>query len=214
MRRVLLVTATLVVAAGSLAIAQRITWSFDEGAPGRPPAGFEFGEGSTRGWQIVRDGANSVLLHASPGRAGVDIATVEGTAPANVAVSARLRFPDDASAAGIVWRYRDADNYHAVVLDLRAQNVRIYRVAGGNRARLEDEDDLELEPAAWHTVKVEDAGMRMRVWIDGVPVAGARDRMRAEPGAVGLWSAGDARVWFDDLHVEPVSDVPRSNRRD
>jgi hypothetical protein len=125
-----------------------------------------------------------------------------------------LRFPESPNAAGLAWRYRDRDNYYGLALDLHAQNVRIYRVVAGNRTRLEDEDDLELDPSTWHTLKIEHEGMRMRVWVDGVPVADGRDRTRPEPGAVGFWTAGDSTVWFDDLRAEPLRESVRTNRRD
>jgi hypothetical protein len=146
---------------------------------------------------------------------GIDLAVASGTSFGTLALSARLRFPDAAHAAGIAWRYRDPDNYYSLALDLRAQSLRIYRVFSGNRTRLEDEDDLELDPMAWHTLKVEDNGSRMRVWLDGVPIADARDRSQREPGAVGVWTSGDATVWFDDVQAEPLAASSRGgNRRD
>ena len=206
-------TAALVVLGGDHVFPQRAAWTFDDMAPGRPPAGFVFSDAATA-WQVARDGSNAVLAHTAQGGAAAHLAIVESTSIGSVSLSARLRFPEGPGAAGIAWRYRDAANYYAVALDLRAQNVRIYRVVAGNRTRLEDEDDFELDAASWHSVKVEDDGLRVQVWIDGVPVAGARDRARPEPGAIGVWTAGDAGVWFDDLRAEPRSDAPRSNRRD
>jgi hypothetical protein len=129
-------------------------------------------------------------------------------------VSVRLRFPRASGSAGLAWGYHDASNYYAAALNLQSQEVRIYRVVAGNRTRLEDEDDLELDAAAWNTVKVRHDGTRMRVWINGVPVVSARDRNPARAGAVGLWTAGDAAVWFDDLQVDAVPEPPRSNQRD
>jgi hypothetical protein len=113
----------------------------------------------------------------------------------------------------LVWRYRDPDTYYLTTLDLREQEVRIYRVAAGNRTRLGDEDDLELNDNTWHLLKVEHRGTRMRVWIDGVPASDARDRTVQEPGAIGLWTTGDAAAWFDDLAVEPAP-PERDRRRD
>jgi hypothetical protein len=217
MNKLTLVTAALVVLGGGQVSPQRLTWTFDETPPGRPPHGFVFSDPTTgppAAWLVVRDGSNAVLAPAPRTRGGAALAIAEGAAPINVTVSARLRFPEAAGTAGVAWRFRDPQHYYAIALDLRAQNVRLYRVVGGNRTRLENEDDLELDPGAWHTVKVEDSGMRMRVWIDGVPVAEARDRSSPEPGAVGFWTATDAAVLFDDLHVEPLGERPRRARPD
>jgi hypothetical protein len=180
--------AVLVLATGS-ALQQGTAWSFEDLPAGRPPPGFVFASTPNEQaaqWVVVRDGSNSVLAHVQQGRPGPQLAVIEGTSFANVTVSARLRFAEGAGSAGLAWRYRDADNYYLVALDLRAQDVRIYRVVGGNRTRLEDEDDLELDAGSWHALKVEHQGMRMRVWINGVPVANARDRTPQEPGAIAL----------------------------
>ena len=201
---------------GGSALQQGAAWSFDDVPAGRPPPGFVFASSPTEQagqWVVLRDGANALLAQTQRGRPGVHLAVVEGTSFADLTVSARVRFSEGPGSAGLAWHYRDADNYYFVALDLRAQDVRIYRVAGGNRTRLEDEDDLELDPGAWHLLKVEHRGMRMRVWIDGVPVADERDRALQEPGAVGFWTTGDAVTWFDDLRVEPVIESERDRRR-
>jgi hypothetical protein len=211
-------TAALVALAAGTLSSQRSSWSFDDVSPGRTPPGFTFIDGQPAqpaAWQILRDGVGTVLAHGAQARSGIDLAVVSGTSFGSVALSARVRFPDAAHAAGIAWRYRDPANYHSLALDLRAQSLRIYRVVAGNRTRLEDEDDLELDATAWHTLKVEDSGTRMRVWLDGVPVADARNRSLQEPGAVGVWTSGEATVWFDDLQAEPLPATSRGgNRRD
>ena len=216
MRRVAVATAALIVLAGAAVPAQRVAWTFEDTPAGRPPQGFVFADGQTgtpAAWHVVRDGSNAVLAHVPDARGGVALAIAPGSPLASSSLSARLRFPEGPSVAGITWRHRDPQNYYSVALDLRAQSVRIYRVVAGNRTRLEDEDDLELDPAAWHTVKVEDTGGRMRVWIDGVPVVDGRDRSSPEPGAIGVWTNGDATAWFDDLHAQPLAEPSRNNRR-
>ncbi|NOT26029.1 MAG: DUF1080 domain-containing protein [Acidobacteria bacterium] len=210
-------TATLItIAAGTLS-SQRASWTFDDMPPGRVPQGFMVTDGQpaqAAAWIVQREGSDTFLSHTAQTRNGIDLAVASGTSLGNVSLTARIRFPETAHAAGIAWRYRDPGNYYSVALDLRAQNVRIYRVFAGNRTRLEDEDDLELDPSAWHTLKVQDDSNRMRVWLDGVPVVDTRDRSLHEPGAVGVWTTGDATVWFDNLQVEPLAESSRGNRRD
>jgi hypothetical protein len=198
--------AALALLAGGGVSSQRQAETFDDSAVGRPPQRLALipepgADGSP--WQIAREGANHVLTHSSRSGGSTDYATVKDLALSDVALSVRVRFPGAAEAAGLAWRFRDVENHYLASLDLRAQRVRIYRVAGGTRTRLESEDDLELDPAAWHTVKVEHVGTRVRVWIDGVPAADATDRASATPGAIGVWTPADALVWFDELRVEP-----------
>jgi len=195
-------------------VAQRAAWSFDDLPAGRPPAGFLFASSpKDQGgqWTVLRDGTNGVLGQLRQGQAGAQMAVVEGSSFADLVLSVRVRLLEGARSAGVVWRYHDADNYYLARLDLREQDVRIYRVVAGNRTRLEEEDDLELEAGAWHLLKVEHQGTRMRLLINGVPVADARDRAGQEAGAVGLWTTSDSVVWFDNLSVEPI---PMERERD
>ena len=102
---------------------------------------------------------------------------------------------------GLVWRYQDALNYYAVQLNLAEQELSVYRVVRGNRIRLEREDDLELDPEAWHSLRVVQDGESMRVYLGGIRVFGDRDRSAREPGGAGLWASGDASVSFDDFVI-------------
>jgi hypothetical protein len=197
----------LPVATGAAVIEQRTTWSFDDLPAGRPPPGFVFVSAlkdQAVQWGLVRDGTNGVLGQLGKGQSGVQLAVAEGTLFGDLVLSARLRFMEGARSAGLVWRYRDQDNYYLATLDLREQEIRIYRVVAGNRTRLADEDDLELDEKAWHLLKIEHRGARVRVWINGVPASDARDRTFQERGGVGLWTTGDTVAWFDDLFVEPA----------
>lgn len=198
-------------------VAQRTEWSFDDLPAGRPPAGFLFASSpkdQSGGWIVVRDGTNSVLGQLRQGRSGVQLAVVEGPSFADLVLSVRVRLLDGARSAGVVWHYRDADNYYLARLDLREQDVRIYRVVAGQRTRLEEGDGLELQAGAWNVLKVEHRGTRMRLLINGVPVGDARDRTGQEGGAVGLWTS-DSVAWFDDLSVQPApGERGRGDRRD
>lgn len=198
-------------------VAQRTAWTFEELPAGRPPAGFLFA-GSPKDqsgqWSIVRDGTNSVLGQLRQGQSGVQLAVVEGSSFADLVLSVRVRLLEGARSAGVVWHYRDADNYFLARLDLREQDVRIYRVVAGQRTRLEEEDGLELQAGSWNVLKVEHRGTRMRLLINGVPVADARDRTGREGGAVGLWTS-DSVAWFDDLSVQPApAERGRGDRQD
>ncbi len=219
-RAAVLVLALLLMTSGAAA-QQGATWSFDDRPDGAPPPAFVFASGpedQAGEWIIRREGSNGVLAQVRLGRPGAQLAVVEGTSFADLILSTRIRFAEGAGSAGLVWRYRDAENYYLAALDLRTQAIRIYRVVRGNRTRLEDEDDLELDATIWHALKVEHQGMRTRVWINGVPIANARDRTLQGAGAIGLWTAGDSVAWFDDLHVEEDLRVepartPERNRR-
>jgi hypothetical protein len=201
------VSAMVLVAAG-LGAAEAV-WTFDQDAAGRPPAGFTFHvarDAAPARWWVAREAGNGFLVHgggAAPG--GFALAILE-TPPSNAAaVSARTRLDGGGGAVGVAWRVQDADNYYLARLDLegRKQDLGLYRVVNGNRVRIDGEDDLELDAAAWHTLKVVQEADQIRVYLGGIRVLRARDRTFVKVGAMGLWCSGDAVAHFDDLRVGP-----------
>src|SRR5687768_7052041 len=155
----LLVTAALAltVTAGS---ADDVLRSFDQDPVGAAPPGFTLAAArlATPGrWLIRAEGASRYLAHLSEpaGSEGFALALLDIAAPRELRISARIKLADGARVGGLVWGYQDADNFYAVALDLNQQAVSLYRVSGGNRIRLELEDDLELDRDAWHVLRVE-----------------------------------------------------------
>lgn len=184
--------------------------TFDLETPQLPPAGFVFGAmrqpGSGR-WLVDREGTNGVVTHvADPAAQGYALALATEAVGADLDVSVRLRFTGPNRTAGLVWRAIDDQNFHALVLDLGANTLSVYRVASGNRIRLDLADDLELDPLAWHTLKVTHDDDEIRVSLGGIGVFRERDRRDRAPGQplrAGLLAGGTTDVRFDDLRIEP-----------
>ena len=193
------------VTAGAADVLHR---TFDQDTVGSPPPGFTFSAARlTRPgrWLVRADGTNRYLAHvAEPGSGeGFAMALADGVPPRDLRLSARVRLAAGARIGGVVWRYQDPDNFYAVALDLSAQEIALYRVSRGNRIRLEFEDDLELDPEAWHVVRVEHTDGRIRVALGGIGVMRARAREEtAQDGRAGVWASGAASAWFDDLSAQ------------
>jgi hypothetical protein len=193
-----------------------VTHTFDREGPGPLPAGFELAamrQDTPGTWLVRRDGANGVLVHQSADNAsGFALALAPGVPLRDVQTSVRLRLNSGARAGGLVWRYADASNFYGAILDLAQAEVVLFRVTAGNRTFLEREDDLELDPAAWHTLKVVHDESRIQVSLGGIRVFEERDRRSEQdtaPGKTGVIAAGAAEVWFDDLRIEPDRDRRR-----
>ena len=107
-------------------------------------------------------------------------------------------------AAGIAWRVRDAGNYYAARLDLADDEFILYKFVRGNRVRLARLTNLRLPDSAWHELAIEHDAERIRVWLNGIPVASERDDAPAEAGMVGLWMPGDSTAQFKRLWYEPI----------
>jgi hypothetical protein len=202
----------LLLIAGSIGLAAQrrqavLMNGFEDDAVGQAPRGFVFGEirdAPTKRWSVHRDGTNQLLVHSGDVAAGRGFATAVLAAPRlrEVELSVRVRFLAGDRAGGLVWRYGDARNYSFVQLALGAdQSLGLYRMVDGNRVRLEVEDDLQLDPSGWHTLKVIQGERRVRVYLGGIRVFEERDRRRAV-GTVGVWSGGSSVAQFDDLRVE------------
>ena len=91
------------------------------------------------------------------------------------------RRPAAARTAGLVWKYQDRLNHYSAQLDLAKQELAVYRVVNGNRIRLEREDDLELDPDAWHSLKIFQERGEIRVYLGGIRVFSERDRLPRTP---------------------------------
>ncbi|RPI54494.1 MAG: hypothetical protein EHM55_10660 [Acidobacteria bacterium] len=188
--------------------------TFDDDKIGAPPAGFAMAAGREAPadlWTVKREGSGRVLSHegkAAPADSFA-VAIFSGGQYSDVEVSVRLKATGGGRAAGLVWKYQDPNNHYSAQLDLVRQEVVMYRVAAGNRIRLEREDDLELDPDAWYSMKIRQEDGQIRVYLGGIRLFSERDRLPRTPSNVGIWVAGDSTVMFDDFRVEDrMGDAP------
>jgi hypothetical protein len=208
-RRARLTAAACALAGAAAAAAQPAPpRTFDAEPAGTKPAGFAFAamrRPSPGVWLVRRAGTNGYLAHESdPSAQGFGLAVAPDDPVRDAAVTIRLRLAGGSRAAGLVWRYQDADHHYQVLLDLSRRELAMYRVVGGNRIRVEDEEDLDLDADAWHTLKVAHDGQRIRVSLGGIRVFDDEDRT-FRSGRVGLVAAAGAEVWFDDFRVETLT---------
>src|SRR5688500_3873560 len=111
------------LAAGMTVGAQTLlTRTFDEEKTAGLPAGSTLApmrQPDPGKWLLRRQGTEASLAHtASPGAAGFAIAVADGSTVQDLAASVRLRLAGGTRAGGIVWRYRDVQNFYAAILNL------------------------------------------------------------------------------------------------
>src|SRR5687767_8770819 len=188
--------------------------TFDEDKIGAPPPGFALAVGrdaASDGWTVKREGAARVLVHdgkQSPADSFA-VAIFSAAQYQDVQVSVRFKAIGGGRTAGLVWKYQDPLNHYSAQLDLAKQEVAVYRVVNGNRIRLEREDDLELDPDAWHSLKIFQERGEIRVYLGGIRVFSERDRVPRARAKVGMWAGGDSTVMFDDFRIEDeTEDTP------
>jgi hypothetical protein len=202
------IVAALTVFAASAAFAE--TDNFDRDRPGSLPAGWSCGV-TGRGspvWEVAAD-------RSAPSAPNVLRQSGKGTFPWCVKKAASLtdgfvevRFkPEKGSedrAGGVVWRWKDGDNYYVARGNALENNVSLYYTAGGRRNTIKYVD-APVPPNVWHTLRVEFAGRRIKVLLDGKAYIEQEDDHISGAGAAGLWTKADSVTAFDDFAYGAVS---------
>ena len=190
---------------------------FETAAVGAPPEGFTFartGRGGPGRWEVVAmDGAPSgrqALAQTSADATSYrfPLAVVEGFTARDVDLAVRFRpvSGEVDQAAGLVWRYRDADNYYIVRANALEDNVVLYKVEGGKRTDLDVKGagrtygvKAEVPGDAWSDLRVIARGNLFTVYLNGRNLFEVEDGTFREAGRVGLWTKADSVTRFDDL---------------
>jgi hypothetical protein len=181
--------------------------TFDDDKVGAPPLGFTFAAGreaAANRWIVKREGTARVLIHEGVPSPSDSFAVAILSTPQyrDVQVSVRIKTIGGGRVAGMVWKYQDPLNHYSAQLDLVKQELVVYRVVNGNRIRLDRDDDLELDPDAWHSLKIFQEHGEIRVYLGGIRVFRERDRLPNVNASVGMWAGGDSTVMFDDFRIE------------
>ena len=187
------------------------TFTFDSDPVVSPPAGFEFartGQGAEGRWIVRADPdkpSNHVLVQESsdPTDYRFPLAVVkDGTyKDATLSVRARPVSGKVDQGFGMVWRYKDADNYYITRCNADEDNCTIYHTVAGHRRPFQNKP-IKVAKNTWHTLKLEAAGDRFVVWFDGTKVLDAKDETFKDAGRVGLWTKADSVIQFDDFTIE------------
>jgi hypothetical protein len=187
---------------------------------GVAPSGWTFtmtdGGGPPR-WQVVTDASSpvrpKVLAQLSEDRTSgrFPLAIYPGAAMTNGEIAVRFKPVSGRvdQAAGLVWRYRDENNYYIVRANALEDNVVLYRVENGRRSPLGPvgrSDDYGVSHAVpaqqWSALRVAFDGARFTVSFDGEPLFEVVDTIFTEPGRVGLWTKADSVTYFDGFELE------------
>jgi len=184
---------------------------FESDAVGSPPAGFEFGRtgrGAEGTWVVrVEKGgtANHVLVQESGDRTDYrfPVAVLKDGTYKDVTLRVRARplSGEVDQGFGLVWRYRDPNNYYITRCNALEDNCRIYHVVNGNRRQFGG-TDIKVGKNAWHTLSLEATGNRFVVTYDGNRVYDGTDDTFRDAGKVGLWTKADSVIEFDDFTVQ------------
>jgi hypothetical protein len=205
------------VCAALTATAQTIDFNKDKA--GEPPKGFSTaltGQGKTGVWIVTKD-------DTSPPQGNV-LAQTDGDATsyrfplcvhdgitvkdADISVKFKAVSGKKDQAAGIVWRYRDQDNYYIVRANALENNVVLYKVQNGKRQDLPLKGEgrtygkkAKVPSGQWSSLGVTAKGDLFTVYLNGEKLYEVEDGTFTEAGKIGLWTKADSVTYFDDLKV-------------
>jgi len=109
----------------------------------------------------------------------------------------------DVQGGGLVWRYRDENNYYLVRASVLEKNVAVYRVQNGQPVRLVADAHHEIPANGWRILKVSLRGNRFQIYLDHRRILQGYDNTFSGAGQVGLCTLADSVAYFDDFRVYP-----------
>jgi hypothetical protein len=216
MRGVRLLVMLTLAGTGSAAHAESRRVDFSTDAVGRVPAGFVLGHtakvGAPGKWVVLEEEGNRYLAQtdADATRARFAVAVLADVVAADVDLSVSFRPVSGRvdQAAGLVWRYRDEDNYYLVRANALEDNVVLYKVEKGKRSDLPVVGEgrtygkpADVPAGEWSTLRIVARGSRFEVHLDGKKLYEVEDATFGQPGKVGVWTKADSVTHFDDLTV-------------
>lgn len=183
--------------------------NFDQDAPGASPMGWQCGRtgsGSPR-WQVEADASAPSKPHVlkQSGAAAFAWCVRQGTAIADGFVEVKFKplAGREDQAGGVIWRWKDGDNYYVARANALEDNVSLYYTENGRRKTLKYVD-ASVAAGTWHTLRVEFNARRIKVLHDGKPCIELEDDHIQGGGAVGVWTKADSVTAFDDFSYGAV----------
>jgi hypothetical protein len=101
-------------------------------------------------------------------------------------------------AGGVMWRWKDGNNYYVARANALENNVSLYYTTNGRRNTIKYVD-APVPRNQWHTLRVDFAGTSIKVSLNGKTYIDVQDKRIAGGGAVGMWTKADSVTVFDDF---------------
>ena len=189
-------------------------WDFEGDTIDQSPRGFSFartGSGRVGRWLVKteKDAASGThvlaQLNSDSTSNRFPVAVVDTVSVGDFRLTVRCKPVSGKvdQACGLVFRYRDENNYYVVRANARENNVRLYYVLNGKRQQFAGWDG-PVSNGVWHELRVDAKGDHFEVYWNGTKGIDASDRTFPEAGKVGVWTKADSITYFDDLTVQSL----------
>jgi hypothetical protein len=109
-------------------------------------------------------------------------------------------------AAGVVWRAKDANNYHVVRANALEDNFVLYKTVNGVRSALDIVGRkggygvaVPVPANTWHSLRIDFKASRFNASLNGKQLFEVEDSTFSDAGKVGLWTKADSVTLFDQV---------------
>jgi hypothetical protein len=196
--------------------------TFDSGPIGKVPPGWIVTmthKGGPPHWEIRKDPTARTQpyvfaqVSADPTDNRFPLAILDRVSLRDADVSVRLKpvGGKEDQAGGLVWRYRDENNYYLVRANALEKNVMVFKVVNGERIALTPRGLPPRSPGvahdiasnAWLILKVSARGSHFAIFVNHRRILQVDDATFDAAGKVGLWTKSDSVTYFDDFRVYP-----------
>ena len=194
--------------------------NFDRAQPGSVPAGWTVAmthNGGAPKWEVLNDPSApskpNVLAQTSSdptdGRFPLAIVDKANVKDGELSVRSKAISGSGDQGAGVVWRYRDPNNYYLVRANALEDNVVLYKVENGRRSSIAPKGtppktygvSHKVPSQTWNTLRVTFNGPLFTVYFNGEKLFDVEDSTFQTAGKVGLWTKADSVIYFDDFEV-------------
>jgi hypothetical protein len=211
----------VIAALGAVCACFAETVNFDKASAGAVPPGWTVAmthKGGAPQWEVLKDDSApskpNVLAQVSKDATGgrFPLAVYEKAKVKDGTLSVKFKAVSGVAdqAAGLIWRYKDPDNYYIVRANALEDNVVLYKVENGQRISLAPKGSPSktygvkhrVPKLTWSTLGVSFQANLFTVSLDGQKLFEVEDSTFSTAGKVGLWTKADSVTYFDDFTVE------------
>jgi hypothetical protein len=186
------------------------TTTFDSDTVGQPPAGWTCGRTGTGNphWTIETDTSApsqpNVLKQA--GKADFPWCVKNDASASDGVVEVKFKpiSGKEDQAGGLVWRWKDANNYYVARANALENNVSLYYTVDGSRKTIKYAD-APVAANTWHTLRVTYMVDAIQVALDGKTYINIKDAHISGSGKAGVWTKADSVTLFDDFNHSNAS---------
>lgn len=200
------------ISLGLLASAGKVI-NFDSGQIGKAPAGWSVvttDRGPAPRWEIRKDRTAPTQpyvlaqLSSDPAADRAPLAILDNLSLRDGDVSVRIKpvAGRQDPGGGLVWRFRDPNNYYLVRTNVTQNTVAVDKIENGHRVSLIRGVKHDIPLNSWSILKVSARGNRFQIYVDHRRILEGVDNSFIA-GKVGVCTMADSVTYFDDFRVYP-----------